>query len=595
MEQQKAVKGQSMLNGALILVVATLIVKVIGAVYKIPLTALIGEVGRGYFSSAYEIYTPIYAISMAGLPVAVSKMVSENVTLGRYRDARMIFRVAKRLFLGVGVVGTLLLVLIAFPYVKLGHCEDNLWSILAIAPSIFFCCMMSTYRGYYEGLRNMTPTAVSQVIEASGKLVLGIFFAKYVMNFGLARFNAGKEVFGKVCTTEAEALSATYPYAAAAAVLSITLGTIAALLFMMLHKRIKGDSFTRTMLVNSSRPKSSEVLAKTMITIAIPMVISALIMNVTNLIDNFTIRTRLAHAVAEDLQYFKTTFGASLIGSNTLDEDIGTYLIGCYFSALDFKNLITSITMTLGVSAIPALAAAIAIRDKKTISSTINSVIRICMLVAAPAGFGIAALAKPIMSLLYGGTKASNLIPIAAPIVVIYGIATCLMALSTPVTNLLQAMGRADIPAKIIAVGVVIKVIFNFIFVGIPKFNIYGATIGTIVCYIFITSANIFFTVKLSGCKINAVSTMIKPLVCAVVSALSAYASHDIFSNILTFGSASSRLNGANFSTLLAVGVAVVVYAVCLLIIKGIAYDDILMLPKGKKIAKTLAKFDLLG
>ena len=138
MEQQKEFKGQSMLNGAIVLVAATMLVKIIGAIYKIPLTALIGEVGRGYFSSAYEIYTPIYAISMAGLPIAVSKMVSENVTLGNYRDARMIFGVAKRIFLLVGIIGSLLLVLIAFPYVKLGHCEDNLWSILMIAPSIFF-------------------------------------------------------------------------------------------------------------------------------------------------------------------------------------------------------------------------------------------------------------------------------------------------------------------------------------------------------------------------------------------------------------------------------------------------------------------------
>ena len=595
MGQEKTVKGQSMLNGALILVMATLIVKVIGAIYKIPLTALIGEVGRGYFSSAYEIYTPIYAISMAGLPVAVSKMVSESVTLGNYRDARMIFRVAKRLFLIVGIVGTLLLILIAFPYVKLGQCEDNLWSILMISPSIFFCCMMSTYRGYYEGLRNMTPTAVSQVIEALGKLILGLAFAKITMSYGLNRFNSGETVFGKACATQEEALSAIYPYAAAAAVLSITIGTIAALGFMVLRKKIAGDTITRTMLVNSPRPQSSNDIAKALITIAIPMVISALITNITNLIDNFTIRTRLASAVAENIDYFKSAFAASLQGSGTLDKDIGTYLYGCYFSALDFKNLVTSITMSLGVSAIPALAAARALKNKQEVTSTINSVIRICMLVAAPAGLGIAALAEPIMTLLYGGTTAENLIPISSPIVMIYGIGTFVMALSTPLTNVLQAMGRADIPAKVVALGAIIKVICNFIFVGIPELNIYGATIGTLVCYTVIVSLNLYFTIKVSKCKINFVSTFGKPAISAAVCALSAYATHAVFSNILTFGDASSRLNGANFSTLLGVGVAVVVYAVMLLIVKGISKDDLLMLPKGKKIAKALEKYDLIG
>ncbi len=587
-------QGQTMLNGAMILVVATLIVKVIGAIYKIPLTALIGEVGRGYFSSAYELYTPIYAISMAGLPVAVSKMVSENVSLGRYRDARMIFRLAMRLFFIVGVVGTLLLVIIAIPYVLIADCKDNLWSILAIAPSIFFCCMMSTYRGYYEGMRNMTPTAVSQVIEASGKLVLGIFFAKYVMNYGLKRFESGLSVFGQVCENESQALSRIYPYAAAAAVLSITIGTIAALVFMILLHKFKGDYFTREMLVNSPRPKQPDKVVKMMITIAIPMVISALIMNVTNLIDNFTIRTRLSQVVANNLDYFKTAFAASLQGSQTLDKDIPTYLIGCYFSALDFKSLITSITMTLGVSAIPALASARALKKRKEVASTINSVVRVCMLVAAPAGFGIAVLAEPILSLLYASTKSANLIPIAAPVVTIYGFATCIIALSTPLTNVLQAMGRADIPAKTIAIGAITKVICNFIFVGIPKFNIYGATIGTVVCYVIIIALNVYYTIKVSGCRINIVSTVVKPLVCSAVCAFSAFATQAVLSRILTFGG-SSRLNGYNISTLIAICVAVAVYAACLLVCKGISYEDVIMLPKGKKIAKVLEKFDFLG
>ncbi len=583
-----------MLNGAIVLVFATMMVKVIGAIYKIPLTNLIGAVGRGYFSSAYEIYMPIYSISMAGLPIAVSKMVSESVTLGNYRDAKTIFSVAKKIFLLIGIIGTLLLVLIAFPYVKFGHCEDNLWSILMIAPSIFFCCVMSTYRGYYEGLRNMTPTAVSQVIEALGKLILGLAFAKLIISYGLNRFNSGLPVFGSVCATKSEALSSIYPYAAAGAVFAVTLGTVFALLFMIIHKKIKGDTFDRTMLVNSPRPKSSSETAKTMVKIAIPMVISALITNLTNLIDNFTIRTRLAYAVSENLEYFKTTFASSLQLKEIPDADIGTYLYGCYFSALDFKNLITSITMSLGVSAIPALAAAVALKNKKDVTSTINSVVRICMLVAAPAGLGIAALAKPILTLLYGSSTA-DIIPVSYPIVAIYGAATFIMALSTPLSNILQAMGRADIPAKTVAVGAVIKFVCNFIFVGIPELNIYGAIIGTIICYTFIITANIYFTMKVSECRINFASTFIKPLFCGVMCAGAAYGVQLLLSKVLTFGDKSSMLNGYNFSTLAAVGVAVIVYVICLLIVKGIAYDDLVMLPKGKKIAKALEKYGLIG
>ncbi|MEG0979784.1 MAG: oligosaccharide flippase family protein, partial [Oscillospiraceae bacterium] len=167
-------KGQSLFSGAMVLLISTVIVHLIGILYKIPLTALVGTVGRGYFNAAYEIYTPIYAISMAGLPVAVSRMVSERMATGRYREVRVIFKIVKKLFLLTGFVGTAILLLIAYPYTHLDifiNSPNAMPSIIAIAPSVFCCCLMSTYRGYYEGMRNMKPTGISQVIEAVGKLI----------------------------------------------------------------------------------------------------------------------------------------------------------------------------------------------------------------------------------------------------------------------------------------------------------------------------------------------------------------------------------------------------------------------------------------
>lgn len=166
---QKKRKSQSLLNGALVLSVSTLLVKIIGVIYKIPISNMMGAVGRGYFDSAYNLYIPIYNISMAGLPVAVSKMVSQHVALGRYRDVRMIFRVSARLFTFTGILGTVLLLIFAYPYALIAKTNEVIPAIIAITPSIFFCCMMSIYRGYYNGLRNMNPTAISQVVEAIGK------------------------------------------------------------------------------------------------------------------------------------------------------------------------------------------------------------------------------------------------------------------------------------------------------------------------------------------------------------------------------------------------------------------------------------------
>ena len=263
---EKKRTNQTLLNGALILSLASLIVKVIGVIYKIPLSNMIGTVGRGYFDSAYNLYVPIYTVSMAGLPVAISNMVSKAMAMGNYRDVKIIRKVAGRLFLTVGIIGTVAMFILAFPYALSAKNMDVLPAVFVITPSIFFCCIMSSYRGYYNGLSNMTPTAISEVFEAAGKLVFGLICAKAVITYGYSRFEQGLTVFGRTVTNESEALSAIYPYAAAGAVFAVTLGTVFALLFMVIHKKIKGDTFDRTMLVNSPRPKSSTDTAKTMIT-----------------------------------------------------------------------------------------------------------------------------------------------------------------------------------------------------------------------------------------------------------------------------------------------------------------------------------------
>ena len=590
-------QGQSMLNGAMILVVATVLVKVIGALYKIPLTALIGEVGRGYFNAAYEIYTPLYAISMAGLPVAVSKTVSQERALGHYRDVKVIMRTARRIFLLTGLIATVLLFAISYPYSKLViKAPENFVSILAIAPSIFFCCCMSSYRGYYEGLSNMVPTAVSQVLEALGKLVLGLAFSNIIMKYGLHRYTSGLSVFGETVTTKQEALSAIYPFAAAGAIGGVTIGTLMGLAFLMLRHKIKGDGITRRMLEESPAPMKSKAWSKLIIVTALPVAAGSLILNITNLIDTVTIRNRLAYAIATDLATVKGMYLEQLTNSGTLDSDIATYLYGVYGSVLDFKNLIPTITMTLGISAIPALSAAWAVKDKKSIKVTIESVIRITMLIALPAGFGMAVLAEPILSLVYSSTNASNLVSIAAPILTTYGFAIFLFAVSSPVTNMLQALGRMDIPLKSLAAGAVVKIILNYILVGNPKININGAPIGSIVCYVIIVSINIFMLIRISGVKINFLSVFLKPLFCSSISCVTAYACYRVFGALLQgVGDPASRLNGSTIATLIAVVAAVFAYVVSLLLSKGISRDDVNMIPKGEKIAKVLEKHGFLG
>ncbi|MBQ8574988.1 MAG: polysaccharide biosynthesis protein [Clostridia bacterium] len=590
---EKKVKSQSLLNGAFVLVVATVLVKVIGALFKIPLSMLIGEVGRGYFNTAYEIYTPLYSISMAGLPIAVSRMVAKERSLGNFRDVRMIRRVATRLFLLTGAVGTALMLIIAYPYTKyvVGYTE-NIYCVLAIAPSIFFCCCMSTYRGYYEGLQNMMPTAISQVIEALSKLFIGLGVTYVFLKVQLDNFANGKPVMGKVYTAEADVLAALYPYAAATAVLGVTIGTVLGFVFLMIRHRVKGDGITKDMLTSSQKPEDSKVITKTLVRTALPMAVGSLILNVTNLIDSATIQNRLAYAVEKAPEVIKGIYSTYLLEEGIADSQIVKYLYGVYGETLDFKNLVPTITMTLGISAIPIISAAWAQRDSKTIKTTVESVIRVTMLISLPVGFGLAAVSYNLLNMFYPEASAT----IGAPILTTYGVSVFLFAVSSPITNMLQALGRTDIPVKSLCIGAVIKIILNYVLIGNPEININGAPIGSIACYVVMVAINLYSIVKIAGVKINFVSIFLKPFTCAAISSVVAFATVKVFSNILGgFGKADSMLNGSTVALVIAVAAAVLAYVISLLFLKAISKDDLEMIPKGEKIAKRLEKYGFLG
>ena len=598
-----------MLGGAFVLMLAIVMVKVIGALFKMPMTSMIGITGRGYFNSAYEIYTPIFAISMAGLPVAVSKMVAEAVACERFKQARSIFRISQRIFILVGIAGTLILLLAAYPYARFVAGIKSITAILCVAPSIFICCYMSAYRGYYEGLRNMVPTAISQVIEALGKLLIGLSLIKIIMSIGQSAYEKGMAasgntsavVFGTTVTNLTEANSAIVPVAAAGAVMGVTIGSLLSLLFLMAFHKIKGDEFDRSLVLSSPKAQDGSKTAKEMVSLAVPMVISALILNITNLIDATTIQSRITHALDTDFQAVISMYSSSIDKAVELSRlnigdkaEVMKYIWGAYGTALDFKSLVPTITIQLGVSAIPALATAWAVKNEKGIKETIESVIKTGMLIALPAGLGMASLATAILTIIYGRGNSNEAIPIIAPILFTYGICTPLFAISTPTTNMLQAVGRADIPMKTVGIAAVCKIICNFILVGIPKINVYGAVIGTILFYLIIVSVNMTYLLKISGIRVNWVSVVIKPFISALLCAVTAYACHGIIVRIFPADTSSSILNSDTVATLIAIILAAVVYVISILLIGGIDEKSLEGLPGSEKICKVLKKHKLM-
>ncbi len=592
--QEDAIKKQNVLNGAMVLVIATALVKIIGAIYKIPLTSIIGSLGRGYFASAYNIYTPVYAISMAGLPVAVSAIVSKNVALGKYKDVKQVFKVTFPLFLGLGLVGTAVLLFLSDPYSASIKSPLAVFSMYCIAPSVLFCCIMSTYRGYYEGLSNMYPTAISQVLESLGKLVFGLSLAYLMLSYGTKQVELTGQVFGYKVETQADA-AIVYAFAAAAAILGVTLGTVMGTVYTCLRHHFKKDGITKEMLVNSPRPQSKKSTMKDIIAIAVPTAISSLVLNITNFIDTWMIQNRLSTVVDGNFDKITEIYGDSITAGGIVRENIHTFLYGAYDTTLDFRNLIPTIMMTLGVSAIPVISSAMAKKDFKEVSSTVNTVFRMTMLIALPAGAGFFVLSEPILTLLYKGTENESGIAVAAPVLGLYGLMMAILTLSSPLTNILQAIGRADVPAKALALGCVFKIGLNYILIGIPEINIKGAVFGTGFFYLFCIFYDYFVLKKETGIKLDWKTVLVKPLISSVACGGSAWVTFEVMKKILVFGSADSRLNGETLACIISIIIAVLVYAICILVFKTIVKDDILMLPKGEKIAKTLEKYKLLG
>ena len=584
-------KKQSLLAGAGVLAIATIVVKLIGAVYKIPINNLLGTEGYGYFTGAYAVYTPLYAISMAGLPVAVSKLVSQNMELGRIKDAKAIFRIAQKMFFVVGVIGMLVLMAIAVPYSNYNEAPMNYISILAVAPCVLFCCMMSSFRGYYEGLNNMTPTGVSQVIEAAIKLIFGLAATYVFMKATLSYYeenavNGVAKLFGVEVSNNAEALAAIYPYSAAVAISGVTLGSAIGLVYLFVRYKRKGFGFTREELVNSPEAESDRSIMKALLAISIPVAASSLVTNISNLIDDITIRSRLVVALENGFDTVKGMYIDTLTVAETLDENISTYLYGMHGSVINIKNLVPSLTLVLGISAIPVLSKAWTANNKKDIKICIESALRVAMLIAMPAGIGIAVLSEPILHLLYGGDN-PEFAPAAASMMLVYGLAVPLFALASPLTNMLQAVGKTKVPIVTMLIGGVIKIVMNFILIANPEINIRGACISSTVCYLVMIIINIIQLTKATGVKLNFISVFVKPFIAALFCGVGAFLGNYLLTDVMGI---ESRL-----TTLVAVCCGGVFYAAAIVLVKGIAKDDLDMIPKGEKIAKVLAKFGLLG
>jgi stage V sporulation protein B len=578
-------KGQNLLRGASVLTASMLIVKLIGAVFKIPLGNILNGSAMGYFNTAYNVFTMVYAFSTAGLPTAIAKMVAEQAARGRWRDIRRIHDLSVKLFFFMGLAGTVLMAAFSKVYVTVAGNPGALFSVLAIAPAIFFGCMMSAYRGYYEGLRNMTPTAVSQIVEVVAKLVFGLSLSVLVVMYGNAQFEAGKEVFGVLCRNEAEATAAAAPYASAAAILGVTLSTLVGTVFLLLRHRFRGDEVTPEDLKYSPRAMRSQVLLVRLVKIAIPISLGSIVMNVAQAVDTVTIINCLEVAFRKFPSAMAEIF-SQLIPAEVMAAGSGeaaNFVFGSYSGyALSVFNLVPAFTSIFGKSALPNVATCWSSGDRKGTRVNIESVVRMTSMIAAPASFGIFFMAKPILALLY--PKMAAEVAIASGVLSWQGLSLVFLGLTVPLFAVLQGLGEVGLPPKYMLAGMAVKLGVNMITI-IPAVNVNGAAAGTGACYVVILILSIRGIKQVTHIRFSFMRLLAKPLLCGFLCGFSAWGVYSLLTGIV-----SERL-----LTLLAVAFAAMVYLLALLLTKALCRDDIIMLPGGEKFAKLLAKYHCLG
>lgn len=570
---------QSFLHGALLLTAGVLLVKVIGALFKIPLSAVITEDGMGYFSTAYSFYNVIFSVATAGFPVAVSRMVSERDSLGRWNDIRRIKKVSVPIFLLTGAVGTALMVLSAPLYTKAVGNPGALPAMLALAPSVLLCSLASAYRGYHEGLRNMTPTTVSQIIEALAKLLFGLSGAYLIMNGCSREFQETGTIFGRIVSDAASAQRMTCALGAAAAILGVSVGSALSALFLYLYDR-RGDGITAEQLCAVPRPVARKVLAGELIRSSLPIAVGAVTMSVSGLIDASFLQTRIAYILNTDPEPLLSMYAGSIPAENlSAPASIPNYLFGCYNMALTLFMLVPSVTQAFGVSALPSVTHAYAGGVKKELQKAMETVLRVTCLFVIPAGIGLSVLAQPIAALIYGDRIST---PIIGKTLAIMGIAAIFAAVTTPLGSMLQAVGHMELPVILVLAGLLVKVVLNYLLAGIPQINILGGGISTLVCYVLVTAAELIALIRITGIRLDLFTAVFKPAGAAVLCGLAAWYAQRAG---LGFGW-SVRL-----SAVAAIMIAVLVYVVFLLLFGAVQKEDLALLPGGEKIIKTHEKY----
>lgn len=533
---------ESFLKGALILGLAGVLVKIIGAFFRIPLGNLIGAEGMGYYQAAYPVYTLFLTLATAGFPTALAKLVSEKNAIGDYKGAHKIFKVSYTVLAITGFIAFCIFFFGAdFIVNDIMKNPGAKYAMLAISPALLFVPVMSAYRGYFQGRREMTHIAVSQISEQIFRVALGITLAYLLMN--KLGSNPGPE------------------QGAAGAIMGATIGAIASIIYLIMAYFANRKTRKREIKASKNcREENVPTIMKKLLVVAIPITIGASVMPLVNMIDNVIVIRRLMEA------------GFTQVEANMMFGQ----LTGL---AMSIINLPAVITVAMSMSLVPAISEACAIGDRVKAIKETKSAIKITLMVVLPCAFGMASLAHPIIKLLYPKEPhmVGTIFLVLTPCVIFLGLIQSL-------NGILQGMGKPLVPVVCLVIGMICKVAISYTLTAIPEINVIGSALGTVTAYLVAGVLELIYIKRAMKMKLSAKEFFIKPLITVIA----------MFASVkLAYGFVVGMI-GNSLATIVSIGVGAIVYVVLVFALGVISKEDLLKMPKGNKIYRVIKKLKLM-
>ncbi len=518
------------LRNTAILFASMTITKIVGALFKIPLANVLGGTGMGYFSTAYGLYSPVFAVTAAGIPTVMMRITAQNIAAGRQANARKIRHTAMLLFSGVGLLGTLIVALFAPFFAEHIACSpESTPSVIAIAPAVMLCCVASVIRGYHEGMSDVMPSAAASVAEAVSRAVFGLAMAYGILFYTQYRVADGLSVFGVTYPSYEEAYIAVLPAAAAAAVLAVSISELCGLISLLISDRKKrlpdggGNSSTDRM----------RTIAGKLIKEILPVAASALVMNCVSFVDLITVPRTLRNTAAANSGFFLNEFADILPACGGL-EGLSTFMYGSYTGiAITVFMLIPSFAGMSEKTALPEIAAAWERKNIPQAAAACRTLFRTAAIIGFPACAGAAVLSEPLLSMLYS-SRAAEVSVCCVPFSILC-VGGFFMIISSAMFGIFQIIGKAHIPLLLMTASVGIKAALSPLLMSIPRLNLTGAAISTAFSYFFMAIVGSILLKKYISADLSVFSCVVSPLVCSLLCAGSAYAV-----NKLIFGASSS-------------------------------------------------------